>query len=186
MELLVASGLISGVLDITTTEVADEIAGGVFSCGPNRFEKMLAAEIPLVVSLGALDMVNFGSKETVPIRYRDRLLYQHNAQVTLMRTDVDENRSIARFMATKLNESRTPIRLLVPEHGVSSLDQSGQLFYDPQANNALFDELQSRLNHTDDRQLIRLPYHINSPEFAEALVSSFVELWGMRKAGMCD
>jgi uncharacterized protein (UPF0261 family) len=186
MELLVASGLISGVLDITTTEVADEIAGGVFSCGPNRFEKMLAAEIPLVVSLGALDMVNFGSKETIPSRYRDRLLYQHNAQVTLMRTNVDENRNMARFIATKLNESRTPIRVLVPEHGVSSLDQSGQLFYDPQADNALFDELQSRLNLTDDRQLIRLPYHINSPEFAEALVSSFVELWGIKKVGMRD
>ena len=182
MELLVASGLISGVLDITTTEVADEVAGGVFACGPHRFEKLLNAEIPLVLSLGALDMVNFGSKETVPVLYQHRLLHCHNAQVTLMRTNNDENRQIARFIATKLNESRTPIRILVPEHGVSSLDQPGQSFYDPQADSVLFDELQNKLDVTQDRQLIRLPFHINSPEFADSLVSNFLSLWETRKS----
>jgi uncharacterized protein (UPF0261 family) len=182
MELLVESGLIAGVLDITTTEVADEIAGGVFACGPNRFEKLLAAEIPLVISMGALDMVNFGSKETVPSHYQHRLLHCHNAQVTLMRTNREENLQIARFIATKLNESRTPIRVLLPEHGVSSLDEYGQSFYDPQVDSVLFDELQNKLDLTADRQLIRLPFHINSPEFADSLISNFMSLWDMRKS----
>lgn len=182
MELLVESGLIAGVLDITTTEVADEIAGGVFACGPNRFEKLLAAEIPLVISMGALDMVNFGSKETVPSHYQHRLLHCHNAQVTLMRTNREENLQIARFIATKLNESRTPIRVLLPEHGVSSLDEHGQSFYDPQVDSVLFDELQNKLDLTADRQLIRLPFHINSPEFADSLISNFMSLWDMRKS----
>lgn len=177
MELLVASGLISGVLDITTTEVADEIAGGIFSCGPNRFDKLLAAGIPVVVSLGALDMVNFGAMETVPTKYHGRLLHQHNAQVTLMRTNVDENVRIAEFIATKLNQSRARLRVLVPDHGFSSLDLEGQMFYDPIADNALIDELQRRLQIDGDRQIERLSLHINSPEFADALVQNFLELW---------
>lgn len=182
MELLVSSGLISGVLDITTTEVADEIAGGVFGCGPDRFRKLIDAEIPLVLSLGALDMVNFGSKETVPAHYQNRLLHFHNPQVTLMRTNNEENRQIARFIASRLNKSRTPIRLLVPEHGVSALDQQGQPFYDLHADSILFDELKNNLDVTVDRQLIRLPYHINSPEFADSLVNNFLSLWETRKA----
>lgn len=182
MESLVASGLINGVLDITTTEVADQIAGGVFSCGPNRFEKLLQAQIPLVLSLGAHDMVNFGAKETVPIQYRDRLLHVHNAQVTLMRTTVDENVRAARFIADKLNDSRSPVRILVPMGGVSSLDAPSQVFHDPDADRALFDELERCLVCQDDRKLIRLPYHINDPEFAEALVVNFLELWERKSA----
>ncbi|MFN7878155.1 MAG: Tm-1-like ATP-binding domain-containing protein [Pirellula sp.] len=182
MELLVSSGLISGVLDITTTEVADEIAGGVFACGPDRFSRLIDAEIPLVLSLGALDMVNFGSRETVPSYYQNRMLHFHNPQVTLMRTNIEENRQIARFIATKLNKSRSPIRLLVPELGVSTLDQKGHPFYDPQADSMLFNELQNNLNVTVDRQLIRLPFHINSAEFAESLVSNFLSLWEKRKS----
>jgi len=176
MEKLVCSGLISGVLDITTTEVADEIVGGVFPSGPLRFEKMLAAEIPLVLSLGALDMVNFGSIDSVPERFKNRNLYAHNAQVTLMRTNVDENRQIAGFIADKLNRSTAPLRIIVPEGGLSSIDMPGKPFHDPEANATLFAELENRLVLTKQRQMIRLPYDINAPEFADALVNAFLSL----------
>lgn len=173
MEQLVASGLISGVLDITTTEIADEVVGGVFPAGPHRFEKLLASRVPLVLSLGALDMVNFGAMDTVPAEFRHRKLHIHNSQVTLMRTSVEENRQIAVWIAEKLNRSVAPLTLLIPSGGVSLLDVPGQPFYDPEADAALFDELSKRLNVTDERQLIRLPDAINSPEFSAALVDHF-------------
>ena len=173
MEQLVASGLISGVLDITTTEVADEIVGGVFASGPHRFEKLISAKIPLVLSLGALDMVNFGAIETVPPQFRERKLHVHNAQVTLMRTTPEENRQMAAFIANKLNESTAKLTVLIPERGVSLIDVPGQPFYDPEADAALFDELTRRLKVTKDRQLIRLPYDINAPEFSDALVKAY-------------
>jgi uncharacterized protein (UPF0261 family) len=176
MEQLVASGLISGVLDITTTEVADELVGGVFPCGPHRFEKLLQAEIPLVLSLGALDMVNFGAMESVPSQFRERQLHVHNAQVTLMRTTLEENRRIAAFIADKLNSATAPWRVLIPEGGVSLIDAPGQPFHNPQADAALFNELEFRLQCSPERQLIRLPYHINAPEFSQALVEHFLEL----------
>ncbi|MBX3420129.1 MAG: Tm-1-like ATP-binding domain-containing protein [Pirellulaceae bacterium] len=176
MEQLVASGLISGVLDITTTEVADEIVGGVFASGPHRFEKLLAAEIPLVLSVGAVDMVNFGGLETVPVPFRNRNLHVHNAQVTLMRTSVEENRKIAAFIADKLNRAAGPWRLLIPEGGVSLLDAPGQPFFDPQADSALFEELERQLRCSSQRQLIRLPLHINAPEFSRALAEHFLDL----------
>lgn len=176
MEQLVASGLISGVLDITTTEVADEIAGGVFTAGPQRFEKLIQAKIPLVVSLGALDMVNFCGIETVPSQFVKRKLHVHNAQVTLMRTTVDENRKIAKFIAGKLNRATSPWRVLIPEGGVSLLDVSGKPFYDPEADRALFDELEQSLELSPERQLIRLPYEINAPEFALALAENFLQM----------
>lgn len=176
MEQLVSSGMLSGVLDITTTEVADEVVGGVFPSGPNRFDALIASKIPLVISLGAVDMVNFGALETVPHQFRDRKFHAHNAQVTLMRTTPDENRAIARWIASKLNQSKAPIRVLVPERGVSLLDVPGQPFYDPEADQALFDELQARLEVTTERQLIRLPFAINDPEFADALVEHFLEI----------
>jgi uncharacterized protein (UPF0261 family) len=180
MESLVDSGLIQGVLDITTTEVADEIVGGVFPCGPHRFETLLARRVPLVLSLGALDMVNFGAIDTVPAQLRDRKLHVHNANVTLMRTNVEENLRIAAWIADKLNRSVAPLRLLIPEGGVSLIDVPGQPFYDPEADAALFDELTKRLNVTDQRRLIRLPYAINAPEFADALVQHFIEVCGER------
>ncbi len=176
MEQLVASGLISGVLDITTTEVADEIVGGVFPCGPHRFEKLLQSRVPLVLSLGALDMVNFGAMETVPVQFRERKLHVHNAQVTLMRTNPEENRQFAAWIADKLNQSTAPLRLLIPEGGVSLLDVPGQPFHDPEADAALFDELEKRLLVTEHRQLIRLPFAINAPEFSAALLQHFHEL----------
>jgi uncharacterized protein (UPF0261 family) len=176
MEQLVASGLISGVLDITTTEVADEIAGGVFSAGPQRFDKILEAKIPLVVSLGALDMVNFGGLETVPTQFSRRKLHVHNAQVTLMRTTIEENRRIAGFIAEKLNRSTAPWRVLVPEGGVSLIDVPGKPFYDPEADAVLFDELERCLKTSSQRMLIRLPYDINAPEFSQALAENFLQM----------
>ncbi|MBI1324697.1 UPF0261 family protein [bacterium] len=176
MERLVESGLISGVLDITTTEVADEIVGGVFPCGSERFDRLIAAGVPLVVSFGAIDMVNFGAIATVPARFGDRLLHVHNAQVTLMRTSVEENRQVGEWIADKLNASKTPIRVLIPEGGVSLLDRPGQPFYDPEADRAAFEAFENRFQATPLKRLIRLPYDINAPEFADALVSNFLDI----------
>jgi uncharacterized protein (UPF0261 family) len=176
MEQLVQSGVIKAVLDVTTTEVADEVVGGVFAAGPERFDAILAAGVPYVLSLGALDMVNFGAKDTVPAQFRGRRLHVHNAQVTLMRTTPEENRQFARWMAGKLNRSTAPLVLLVPEKGVSQLDAPGQPFYDPEADEALFGELQAQLRQTPPRQIRRLPYHINDPPFAAALVKALAEV----------
>ena len=176
MEKLVANGMIDGVLDITTTEVADEIVGGIFPAGPSRFEISLDRGIPLVMSVGAVDMVNFGGMEAVPERFLERNLHIHNAQVTLMRTTAEENRQIPAWIANKLNRSITPVTILIPENGVSMLDAPGQPFYDPDADKALFEELENRLVQTDARKLIRLPHHINDPEFSQALVAEFYQL----------
>lgn len=176
MEQLVDSGLISGVLDITTTEVADELVGGVFPAGPHRFEKLIQSRVPLVISLGALDMVNFGAFDTVPPQFHNRKFHIHNAQVTLMRTNVDENRRMGAWIAEKMNRSSAPVRILIPEKGVSLIDLPGQPFYDPEADNALFDSLEKVLIATPERQLIRLPYDINAAEFADALLKNFHEL----------
>ncbi|AMV37005.1 hypothetical protein VT85_06210 [Planctomyces sp. SH-PL62] len=125
MEHLVASGLIRGVLDVTTTEVADYFMGGIFACTEDRFEALIAAEVPCVLSLGALDMVNFGGLATVPEKYRDRRLFSHNDQVTLMRTTPEENRRMGRWIGEKLNRWRSPVAMLIPEGGLSGLDARG-------------------------------------------------------------
>jgi len=173
MERLVAEGLIRGVIDVTTTEVADEVVGGMFPAGPARFDAILAAQVPYVLSLGAMDMVNFGALETVPPQFRDRRLHVHNAQVTLMRTTPEENRRCARWMAAKLNRSAAPLTVLIPQGGVSMLDAPGKPFHDPEADEALFSELETALQPSPQRQVRRLPYHINDPEFAQALVEAF-------------
>lgn len=173
MEKLVGDGLIEGVLDITTTEVADEVVGGVMPGGPRRFDVIAEREIPYVMSLGALDMVNFGARETVPDKFADRQLLVHNPQVTLMRTNVDENRRIGRWIARKLNASEVEVEVLIPERGVSMLDAEGQPFYDPEADGALFETLEQEVQQTDSRRLVRLDCHINDPAFAVALVASF-------------
>jgi uncharacterized protein (UPF0261 family) len=174
MEKLVEAGLLMGVLDITTTEVADEVVGGVFPAGPERFDAILKAKIPYVVSLGALDMVNFGAKETVPEQFRDRKLHIHNAQVTLMRTTPEENRQFAKWMAAKFNRSTAPLTILIPEGGVSAIDAAGQPFHDPAADAALFDELEANLVKTPLRSIRRLPHHINDRAFADELVRTFL------------
>ncbi len=176
MEKLVASGLISGVLDITTTEVADELVGGVFRCGAKRFDALVETGIPLVVSFGALDMVNFGAADTVPAQFRDRKTHVHNSQVTLMRTTADENRKFGRWIAEKLNRAHAPFTVLIPENGVSGLDAPGQAFADPAANEALFREFECTLVRTPVRRVERYPLHINDAEFARALVDAFLQL----------
>jgi uncharacterized protein (UPF0261 family) len=176
MENLVEAGLIQGVLDITTTEVADEVVGGILPCGPHRFEAILKAKVPYVLSLGALDMVNFGALATVPEPFRNRRLHVHNAQVTLMRTSPDENRHFARFIASKLNRAEAPFHILIPEQGLSAIDAAGQPFHDPEADTALFDELESSIHRTRGRQISRLPLHINDPAFAQAVIDAFVTI----------
>jgi uncharacterized protein (UPF0261 family) len=178
MEKLVEAGLIQGVLDITTTEVADEVVGGILPCGPHRFEAILKARIPYVLSLGALDMVNFGAFATVPEHFRNRRLHVHNAQVTLMRTTPEENRQCARFLAAKLNRAQAPFHVLIPESGLSAIDAPGQPFHDQEADSALFSELESSTDPGPGRRITRLPLHINDPVFAQALVDAFLKIEG--------
>jgi uncharacterized protein (UPF0261 family) len=176
MEKLVESRLLGGVLDITTTEVADEVVGGVFKAGPARFDVIFEKKIPYVMSLGALDMVNFGSRDSVPPQFRERKLHVHNSQVTLMRTTPEENRQFARWMAAKINRSTAPFILLIPEQGVSMLDAPGQPFHDPAADRALFEELETAIQTNPTRQIRRVAAHINDPEFAKALLAAFKEV----------
>lgn len=173
MEKLAQSGLVSGLIDVTTTEVCDLLMGGVFPCTEERFDAVAQTCLPYVGSCGALDMVNFGPKDTVPAHYRDRNLYVHNGQVTLMRTTPEENARIGRWIGEKLNRCEGPVRFLIPEGGVSALDAPGLPFHDPQADQALFQALEASVRRTADRQLIRLPDHVNDAGFAEALASQF-------------
>lgn len=176
MEQLIRSGLIKGVLDITTTEVADEIVGGIMPAGSERFDAAINAGIPMVLSLGAADMVNFGALKSVPEKFRQRNLHVHNAEVTLMRTSVQENRLIGQWIAGKLNRCKTPVTVVIPEVGVSALDAVGRPFYDPEANRALFETLETSLQPAVHRRIVRLPNHINDPEFSAALVAEFQAL----------
>ncbi|WP_286765325.1 MULTISPECIES: Tm-1-like ATP-binding domain-containing protein [Rhodopirellula] len=177
MDKLVESKLIRGVLDITTTEVADEVVGGIFPAGPSRFDAIIESEVPYVMSLGAVDMVNFRARSTVPEKFKDRLLHVHNPQITLMRTTPDENREIARWIAGKMNRSTAEVAILIPEKGVSALDAPGQPFFDLEADEALFSELERCIDTTPKRTVRRLPYHINDPEFAKALTGTFRSMW---------
>ncbi len=176
MEKLIASGLVRHVIDLTTTEIADLLVGGIMSAGPQRMDAIIDAAIPYVLSVGALDMVNFGGPDTIPSKYQRRLLYNHNPQVTLMRTTPDENAAMGRWIASKINRSQAPVRLYLPELGVSGLSAEGQPFHDPEADHQLFDALTNGVQQTDTRRVIRLPYHINDLEFANAVVAGFREL----------
>ena len=173
MEKLAESGLLEGVIDVSTTEIADEIAGGTLSAGPTRLDVFARHALPYVGSCGALDMANFGSWESVPERFKSRRLYRHNPTVTLMRTTADENRQIGEFIATKLNAMRGPVRFLIPEGGVSAIDKPGQPFHDPEADRALFTSLEQHFRSSPERKLIRLPHHINDEAFADALVAAW-------------
>lgn len=176
MEKLIASDLVVGVLDMTTTEVADEIGGGIFSAGPTRMDVMATHPVPYVGSVGALDMVNFGARDTVPERLDDRLFHVHNAQVTLMRTTVEENRRMGEFIAAKLNAMPGPVRFLLPEGGVSMIDAPDQPFHDPDADAALFEAIENGVDQTADRVVSRVPANINDPEFAAAVLAAFTEV----------
>jgi uncharacterized protein (UPF0261 family) len=173
MEKLVDSGLVTGVIDATTTEVADLIAGGVMSAGEERFDAVARSRVPYVGSCGALDMVNFWAPETVPEKYRGRRLHRHNPQVTLMRTNRDENRRIGAWIAQKLNRCEGEVRFLIPEAGVSAMDAPGQPFHDPEADADLFAAIEEHVIETPRRKVVRLPLHINEPAFSAALVESF-------------
>lgn len=175
-ETLAASGFFSGVLDITTTEIADEIAGGVLSAGPTRLDVFAEHAIPYVGSVGAVDMANFWARDTVPAQLSHRQFHIHNANVTLMRTTPEENVRIGRFIAQKLNRMKGPVRFLLPRKGVSALDQAGKPFYDEAADRALFTTIAEDFRAGPDHQLIELPLHINDPPFAEALAGAFREI----------
>ncbi|KAM5576088.1 toMV susceptible protein tm-1(GCR26) [Rosa sericea] len=176
MESLVKEGFIKGVLDITTTEVADYVVGGVMACDPSRFDATVEKGVPLVLSVGALDMVNFGAKDTIPSNFQKRKIHEHNKQVSLMRTTVDESKKFASFIADKLNKSSSKVVVCLPQKGVSALDAPGMSFYDPGATATLINELKRLIKTNEDRQVKVYPHHINDPEFANALVDSFLEI----------
>jgi len=176
MEKLADSGLLAGVIDVSTTEIADEIGGGVLSAGPTRMDVFARHALPYVGSCGALDMINFGPWDSVPERFKGRLLHRHNPTVTLMRTTVEENRAIGEFIARKLNAMVGPVRFLIPEGGVSQIDRPGQPFHDPEADRALFEAIELHFKAGANRVCRRLPLHINDEAFADALVAAWREI----------
>lgn len=173
MEKLIDSGMIERVVDVTTTEIADELCGGILSAGPDRLGAIARTSVPYVGSIGACDMVNFGAPDTIPAKFNGRLFYKHNPQVTLMRTTAEECAAIGRFIGEKLNACSGPVHILIPEGGISMLDAPGQVFHDPDADHALIQSLEHTLIPAPNRKCERLPYHINAPEFASALVQAF-------------
>lgn len=169
LEQLAADGWLSGVLDVTTTELADELVGGVFSAGSGRLTAAGAAGVPQVVSVGALDMVNFGPRDTVPAEFESRNLYVHNASVTLMRTTPEECAELGRRLASRLSATTGPATLFLPLRGVSAIAVDGAPFHDPAADQALFEAIRSGLDR-DRVELVELDLDINDPAFAAAMV----------------
>ena len=167
MEGLIDAGFIEGVADVTTTEWADELVGGMLAAGPERLDAAARRGIPQVVSVGALDMVNFGPREMVPDRFSHRRFHVHNPTVTLMRTSAVESAQLGEIIAGKLNRATGPVTLLLPLRGVSALDKEGQPFWDAEADAALFNAL--RAHAGKNVSLIELDLHINDPEFADAV-----------------
>ncbi|KRB70714.1 ABC transporter permease [Noviherbaspirillum sp. Root189] len=176
MEKLAESGLLDGVIDITTTEIADHLVGGVFSAGEQRMDAIIRSRLPYVGSCGALDMVNFHGIDTMPSQFRGRTLVRHNDNVTLMRTLPEENHRFGEFIAAKLNRMEGPVRFLIPEGGVSLLDVPGQPFHDPAADRALFSAIEKDFRAGPQRRLIKLPYNINDARFSQALVEAWLEI----------
>ncbi|MBP2369655.1 uncharacterized protein (UPF0261 family) [Pseudonocardia parietis] len=174
MEKLVGSGLIDSVLDLTTTEVADLLVGGIMAAGEDRLDAVARTGVPYVGSCGALDMVNFGGIATLPERFAGRLVYEHNPNVTLMRTTVEENRAIGQWLARKLNALTGPWLFLLPMGGVSALDAPAQAFHDPEADAALFAVIGSGVSDADRVRLV--PHHVNDPEFADAVLAAWREV----------
>jgi len=174
MESFVADGLIAGVLDLTTTELADELVGGILSAGRDRLTAAGLHGRPQAISLGALDMVNFGPPDTVPEKFRARRFYQHNPTVTLMRTTPEENDRLGKEIAQKASAARGPTAVLVPLRGVSAIDKEGQPFWWPEADRALFQSLRNWMS--PDVPLIEVDTHINDPEFAELAARTLLDL----------
>jgi uncharacterized protein (UPF0261 family) len=176
MQRLADEGLLAGLLDLTTTELADEVCGGVFSAGPERVQMGASSAIPVVLAPGCVDMCNFGPRESVPHRYRSRLLYEWNANVTLMRTSVEENRRIGGLIAETANRCAGPAVVLLPLRGVSMLDSKSGPFWDVAADHACFDAIRSQLNK--GIPVIELDSNINDPIFADRAAQVFLELSG--------
>ncbi len=176
MESLIDGGFIKGVLDITTTEWCDEVVGGVLNAGPHRLEAAGKAGIPQVVSVGALDMVNFGPWDTVPAQFKDRNLYKHNPTVTLMRTTGEELAEIGGVIAEKLNGAKGKTAMMLPLKGVSAIDVEGAPFYDAEADKVLFDTLREKL--ADNVELIEMDNAVNDDAFAIAAAKKLIELLG--------
>jgi len=164
------------VLDITTTEVADYLVGGVLPCTADRFGAFIRHPIPYVGSVGACDMVNFGARETVPAKFARRKLHVHNAHVTLMRTTPEENAKIGAFIVERLNRMSGSVCFLLPLKGVSAIDAEGQPFHDPAADAALFDAIRGGWLKGKNRKLIELDLNINDPAFAAAAVKAFKDI----------
>jgi len=173
MESLISDGLIAGVLDITTTELADELVGGMLSAGPERLTAAAKLGVPQVVSVGATDMVNFREPGSVPEQFQDRKFHHHNPTVTLMRTTVEENRQLGAEIGRKVAASIGPATILLPLHGVSAIDREGESFDDAEARGALFQSIRDNHGSAD---LIELQYHINDREFAESAANELIEL----------
>ena len=173
MESLIREGLIAGVLDITTTELADELVGGVLTAGPGRLTAASELGVPQVISVGALDMVNFGAPETVPQEFADRLFYQHNPGVTLMRTSVSECRQLGKEVGRKVAMSNGPAEVLFPRQGASAIDAEGQAFEDQEARMALLEGLKSTCGAA---RMEVMDAHINEPDFAQAAAHRLLSL----------
>ena len=176
MESLIESGMISGVLDITTTEWADELVGGVLNAGPHRLEAAGKAGVPAIVTPGCLDMVNFGEPASVPEKFKNRRFYAHNPQVTLMRTNAGECTELGCILAEKLNAYSAPVTVLIPRRAISVISAPGQPFHDPEADEALFSSLKAHLSV--DIPVVEMDCEINAPEFAAACAHTLLAQLG--------
>lgn len=175
MEALIEAGFIEGVLDLTTTEWADEIIGGVLNAGPHRLEAASRKRIPQVVSVGALDMCNFGPADSVPEKFKDRKFYHHNPTVTLMRTTTPENEQMGKKLAEKLNMAKEKTVLMLPLQGISAIDVEGQPFYGPEEDQMLFDTLRGQVDRSVV-EVIEMDHAINDPAFAQAAARKLIDL----------
>lgn len=173
MESLIEAGMVAGVLDVTTTEWADELVGGFLTAGPTRLEAAAKSGTPAVVTPGCLDMVNFYGPDSIPQKFQGRRFYQHNPQVTLMRTTPEENAALGKVIAQKLNASQGPVSVLLPRKAISVISAPGQKFHDPDADKALFEAIKSNLR--PDIELIEIDAEINAPEFAEACARTLLK-----------
>ncbi|WP_136687716.1 Tm-1-like ATP-binding domain-containing protein [Halorhabdus amylolytica] len=180
MENLIRQGVIDGVLDVTTTEWADELVGGVLNAGPERLDAGAETGTPQVVSTGALDMVNFGPRDSVPEEFEGRQFHIHNPQVTLMRTTPEENAELGKIIAEKLSTANGPTALYLPLGGVSMLDIEGEDFYDPETDEALFDAIRANLD--ESIELVEMETDINDDDFAVAMAKKLDEY--MQAAGV--
>jgi uncharacterized protein (UPF0261 family) len=174
MESLIADGLIAGSLDITTTELADEVCGGVFSAGPDRCRAASKAGIPAVLVPGCVDMANFWGIDTVPEKYKGRNLYQWNPNVTLLRTNVEENVKMGEMIAAAANAATAPVAILLPLNGVSQLDSPGGQFWDPEADRACYDAIKRNLK--PGIPVIDVDHNINDPEFSGKVAETLLEM----------